>query len=70
MPPLHSAYAEPHVSDILAEFFQVSFDQIRNIPLTGSLRNEVLETIIRYFSIHLPGLKKINSLDILKDIFI
>jgi DNA repair protein RecO (recombination protein O) len=70
MPPLHSAYADPHVTDILAEFFRVSFDQMRNIPLTGSLRNEVLETIIRYFSIHLPGLKKINSLDILKDIFI
>ena len=70
MPPLHSAYADPHVSDILAEFFKVSFDQMRSIPLTGSLRNEVLETIIRYFSIHLPGLKKVNSLDILKEIFI
>ncbi len=70
MPPLHSAYADPHVSDILAEFFKVSFDQMKSIPLTGSLRNEVLETIIRYFSIHLPGLKKVNSLDILKEIFI
>lgn len=70
MPPLHSAYADPQVSDILAEFFKVSFDQMRSIPLTGSLRNEVLETIIRYFSIHLPGLKKVNSLDILKEIFI
>jgi DNA repair protein RecO (recombination protein O) len=39
------------------------------IPLTGNLRNEVLETIIKYFSIHLPGLKKINSLEVLKEIF-
>jgi len=70
MPPLHSAYADSHISDILAEFFKVSFDQMSSIPLTGSLRNEVLETIIRYFSIHLPGLKKVNSLDILKEIFI
>lgn len=70
LPPVHSAYADPHVSDILAEFFRASFDQMKSIPLTGSLRNEVLETIIRYFSVHLPGLKKINSLDILKEIFI
>jgi septum formation topological specificity factor MinE len=42
---------------------------MRSIPLTGSLRDEVLEIIIKYFSIHLPGLKKINSLDVLKDIF-
>lgn len=70
LPPLHSAYADPHISDILADFFSVSFDRMRSIPLTGSQRNEVLETIIRYFSIHLPGLKKINSIEILKEIFI
>jgi len=70
MPPLNTPYADPHVSDLLAEFFNVSFDKMGSIPLTGPLRNEVLETIIRYFSIHLPGLKKINSLNILKEIFI
>lgn len=70
LPPLHSVYADPDISDILAEFFTVSFDQMGNIALTGALRNEVLETIIRYFGIHLPGLKKINSLDVLKEIFI
>ena len=68
-PPLHSAYAGPQVSDILASFFSTSFDRMRSIPLTGSLRDDVLETIIKYFSIHLPGLKKINSLDVLKEIF-
>lgn len=70
MPPVHSFYVDPHISDILAQFFKVSFDKMGSIPLTGSLRNEVLETIIRYFSIHLPGLKKVNSLEILKGIFI
>jgi DNA repair protein RecO (recombination protein O) len=69
LPPLHSSYADPQVSDILAGFFSTSFDRMRSIPLTGSLRDEVLEIIIKYFSIHLPGLKKINSLDVLKDIF-
>jgi len=69
LPPLHSAYAGPEISDILAEFFSASFDQMRSIHLTGALRNEVLETIIKYFSIHLPMLKKINSLDVLKEIF-
>jgi len=68
-PPLHSAYADPEISEILAEFFSSSFDQMRSIRLTGALRNEVLDTIIRYFSVHLPGLKKINSLDVMKEIF-
>jgi len=69
LPPLHSAFANPEISDILAEFFSASFDNMSTIPLTGALRNEVLETIIRYFSVHLPGLKKINSIDVLKEIF-
>ena len=69
LPPLHSSYADPQVSDILACFFSTSFDRMKCIPLSGSVRDKVLETIIRYFRIHLPGLKKINSLDVLKEIF-
>jgi hypothetical protein len=33
------------------------------------LRNEILETIVKYYSLHLPGLKKINSLEVLKAVF-
>jgi DNA repair protein RecO (recombination protein O) len=69
LPPHHSDYTEPYLSEILSEFFDSSFDQMRTIPLTGALRNEVLDTIIRYFRIHLQGLNKIKSFDILKEIF-
>ncbi len=69
LPPPHSDYADRYVSEVLAQFFSTSFDNMGAIPLTGNLRNEVLETIIKYFSIHLPGLKKINSLEVLKEIF-
>ncbi len=69
LPPSHADYANIEISDILAEFFSASFDKTGSIPLTGELRNEVLETLIRYYSIHLPGLKKINSLEVLKEIF-
>lgn len=68
-PPLHSAYAEPEISAILNRFFSTPFDLMGSIPLTGPVRNEVLETLIKYFNIHLPGLKKINSLEVLKEIF-
>jgi len=68
-PPPHNSFAEEDISDVLAGFFTGSFDSAARIPLTGSMRDEVLRTLIRYFSIHLPGLKKINSLEVLKDIF-
>jgi DNA repair protein RecO (recombination protein O) len=69
VPPVHGNYANVEISNILADFFVASYDTIGNIILTGTLRNEVLETIVRYYSLHLPGLKKINSLEVLKEVF-
>jgi DNA repair protein RecO (recombination protein O) len=69
VPPLHGNYANQEISDILAHFFVASYDNIANISLTGSTRNEVLDTLVRYYSLHLPGLKKIKSLEVLREVF-
>jgi DNA repair protein RecO (recombination protein O) len=69
VPPTHGNYANPEISDILARVFIASYDNIGNISLKGSLRNEVLDTILKYYSLHLSGLKKINSLEVLKEVF-
>jgi DNA repair protein RecO len=69
IPPLNGNYASREVSDILSSFFSASYEQIGNISLTGSFRNEVLETLVGYYSLHLPGLKKIRSLEVLKEVF-
>ncbi len=69
IPPVHGNYATQEVSGILASFFQSSWHEMENISLTGSQRNEVLETFLRYYSLHLPGIKKINSLEVLKEVF-
>jgi DNA repair protein RecO (recombination protein O) len=69
IPPVNGNYASEEISDILADFFTASYDTASNIILTGVLRNEVLETLVRYYSLHLPGLKKIRSLEVLKEVF-
>jgi DNA repair protein RecO (recombination protein O) len=68
-PPLHGNFAGRELSEILAFIFSSSFDKINKISLTGILRNEILETLVKYYSLHLPGLKKINSLEVLKAVF-
>lgn len=68
-PPFHGNYADKEISGILAEIFSSSFEKMKEIKLTGILRNEILETLVRYYSIHLPGLKKIRSLEVLKTVF-
>ena len=69
IPPVHGNYASTEISNILADFFTASYDTISNITLTGIQRNEVLETLVKYYSLHLPGLKKIKSLEVLKEVF-
>ena len=69
IPPVHGNYATGEISDILAVFFAASYDTAGNISLSGILRNEILETLVRYYSLHLPCLKKINSLEVLKEVF-
>jgi len=69
IPPVHGNYANEEITNILAKFFVASYDSIHNISLTGKMRNDVLETLVRFYSLHLPGLKKIKSLDVLKEVF-
>ena len=69
IPPVHGNYANEEITNILADFFMASYDSIDKISLTGKMRNDVLETIVRFYSLHLPGLKKIKSLDVLKEVF-
>jgi DNA repair protein RecO (recombination protein O) len=69
VPPVHGNYANEEITNILADFFVASYDSIKNISLTGKIRNDVLETIVKYYSLHLPGLKKIKSLEVLKEVF-
>lgn len=69
VPPVHEFYATKEVSAILAGFFSASYEESDSISLTGVLRNEVLETLVKYYSLHLPGLRKIKSLEVLKEVF-
>lgn len=68
-PPVHGNYAGEEVTGILAQFFEATYDSMTGISLNGKMRNEVLETILRFYSLHLPGLRKIKSLEVLKEVF-
>jgi DNA repair protein RecO (recombination protein O) len=68
-PPIHGSYSDEEVTRVLAGLFDASYDSISTFPLTGKNRNDVLETMVRFYALHLPGLKKIKSLDILKEVF-
>jgi len=69
MPPPHGGYADVGVSGLLARFFAATFDEANMIPLNGKQRNDVLDALLKYYSVHTQLMKKINSIDVMKEIF-
>lgn len=69
LPPLHGRYFNTEDSRLFAEFLITPYDRLNTINLTGQKRNDLLESILSYYSLHLTGLRKINSLVILKEVF-
>jgi len=68
-PPLHGYYLEKDFSQLLDKFSNSSLENCKQISLKGSTRSLFIENILSYYSMHLPGLKKIKSLEVLKDIY-
>lgn len=68
-PPSHGNYSGPEISSVLSKFFSSSWDETGRISMTGGARNEILEVLLKYYTIHLPSLKKIKSLEVLREIF-
>ncbi|NLA49897.1 MAG: DNA repair protein RecO [Bacteroidales bacterium] len=69
-PPAHRHFANPEISGVLSELFTSSPEEANKIALKGSVRNAILDTLVNYFSLHLPGIKKIKSLEVLRQVYI
>lgn len=66
--PLHDYVMDSEKSRIFYSFLKnTQFGE--GIPMTGNQRSIMLQTIIEYYSLHLEGVKKIESVEILKQVF-
>jgi len=54
---------------IVERFMQESFAESMLIPLTGQLRNEIAEELLRYIEFHSESAVNINSLKVLRELF-
>jgi DNA repair protein RecO (recombination protein O) len=67
--PEHSHYMGKSESKKMAEIMNKNFTELVNIEFSRSTRYCMLEKIIDYYRLHIDGIGKINSLEILKEIF-
>ncbi len=48
---------------------KLSFEESMLVPLSGSARNEMSESILRYLEYHLDSAVNIRSLKVLRELF-
>ncbi|RLD82809.1 MAG: DNA repair protein RecO [Bacteroidetes bacterium] len=68
-PPLHPDYLERDLGMKLYMLSNIKAGELASLNLDKSLRNELLNTILLYYQIHLSGLGTIKSIEILKEVF-
>ncbi len=67
--PLHPDYLEPSSAAILNRLLQMPAEKVSSLSLSGEERTDLLARILKYYSLHLAGIRQIRSLQVLKDIF-
>lgn len=56
-------------TDVVRQFISVQFAQAMLIPLSGAVRNEIAEGILRYLEFHTESSLNVNSLKVLRELF-
>lgn len=69
VPPVSGEYASQSSSALLEIFLKTPFHEMGNIKLEKSERRDLLSLLLKYYSLHIPGFRKINSTAILYDLF-
>lgn len=68
-PPLHGYYLQQQQSKLLQSFMESTIMDCEKIALSGKDRATFLESLLTFYSFHLPGIKNIKSLEILSQLF-
>lgn len=67
--PDHSWYLGPHEAYLFHSILNMSYTNMHTYYLNRQQRTDLLDKIVLYFRLHLPDLKEIKSLEILKILF-
>jgi DNA repair protein RecO (recombination protein O) len=66
--PHHSHYIMDDVAKLFHQLITLSYEESRNITINKTLRNQMLEILLLFFSLHLPGGFKVQSHLVLREI--
>ncbi|MDX9903523.1 MAG: DNA repair protein RecO [Bacteroidales bacterium] len=67
--PMHPDFLEPHHAAVFNRLLQMPAMELETMHLQGEERSQLLESILRYYSLHLAGIRQFRSLTVLRELF-
>lgn len=67
--PGHRDILAPESADLLNRLLRMPAGDLGKLHLAGEQRSDMLDKLVMYYKIHLPGIKQIRSLQIMKEVF-
>lgn len=67
--PLHRHYLDAGQSEVVASLSRMTFANMWLFRMNRRQRNELLDGILTYYSLHYTGLQSLRSLDVLRELF-
>lgn len=67
--PLHRHYLDPEQSGVVASLARMTYANMWLFRMNRHQRNDLLDGILKYYSLHYTGLQSLRSLDVLRELF-
>lgn len=69
-PPIHRKYLDANSAKVVAVLSRITFDNMRFYKFNRNQRNELLDKILEYYTIHYSALTQMQSLEVLRCLFV
>lgn len=68
--PRHGLYLNAQDTAALRQLMRMNYDNMRLFKMNREERNRCLDTILRYYSIHIANMSHLKSVEVLKELFL
>jgi DNA repair protein RecO (recombination protein O) len=69
LPPLHRDVLLPNEASLILSFMRMNYANMGRYQLSHVERNRIIDIVLSYYRLHVPGFPELKSLDILRSLF-
>ena len=67
--PEHGQYVEPKEAELIPVLLDMDYSNMHLLALSNKERRHMLDILLQYYRIHVPAFGKLQSLDVLRELF-